>query len=348
MRAASGTGAGGERFLRACARGTVDRPPVWAMRQAGRYLPEYQKVRRAAGSFLTMCRTPDLATEVTLQPVRRFDLDAAIVFSDILTPLVPLGIELDFTPAPHIGNPIRHVDDLGRLRPPRPWSGTEFLGETLERVRAALEPSVALIGFCGAPWTLASYLVEGTTSRSFTRAKAFALNHPDQFDRLLALLADCMADYLRDQVAHGAQAVQVFDSWVGTLGAEDARRWALGPARRLLSQLDDLGVPRIYFAHGGTHLLHDMHDMPCEVIGLDWRADLGRAPRILPGHALQGNLDPGVLMGPLEEIARRTLAMLELAPRTGYIANLGHGITPEVPVAAMETFARTVQGYRYR
>ncbi len=189
--------------------------------------------------------------------------------------------------------------------------------------------------------------MEGTTSKSFTRAKAFAHHHPKIFDGFVDRVADAMAAYLRDQVAHGAQAVQIFDSWIGALGAEDARRWALRPARRLLEAIGDLGVPRIYFANGGSHLLHDMRDMPCEVIGLDWRADLSMAVRALPDHVLQGNLDPGVLMGPDEAIRARTLAMLEHAPRRGYIANLGHGITPDVPVHAVETFVQTVQGFRY-
>ncbi len=325
----------------------MDRPPVWVMRQAGRYLPEYREVRREAGGFLAMCRNPELAAEVTLQPIRRFSLDAAIIFSDILTPLVPLGFELDFHPAPVIANPLQDAGDLERVVVPRPWSGTEYLGEALGLVRAALDPSTALIGFCGAPWTLASYLVEGTTSRSFARTKAFALNHPAAFARLLDLLADAMAAYLRDQVAHGAQAVQAFDSWVGVLGAEDARQWALAPARRLLEQLSDLGVPRIYFGHGGAHLLHLMADLPCEVVGLDWRADLAGAARALPGRALQGNLDPAVLLGPVDEVRRRTRAMLEQAPREGYVANLGHGVTPEVPVAAVEAFVHTVQEFRY-
>ncbi len=331
------------RFLRACRRQEVDRPPVWFMRQAGRYLPEYRKVRQRAGDFLTLCRTPELAAEVTLQPVRRFGLDAAIVFSDILTPLVPMGIELAFTPAPHIANPIRTPGDVDRLRPSDPWAGTEFLDETLERVREALEPGTALIGFCGAPWTLASYLVEGSTSRSFTKVKAFAHSEPEAFDRLTATLADAMADYLASQVAHGAQAVQIFDSWIGALDAEDARRWGLAPARRLLKRLEGLGVPRIYFPNGGGHLLHDLADFPCEVLSLDWRIDLGRAARALPGHALQGNLDPGLLMAPPEVIRRRTRSMLASAPRRGYIANLGHGITPEVPIAGVEAFVRTVQ-----
>lgn len=335
------------RFLKACRREAVDRPPVWVMRQAGRYLPEYREVRARAGDFLTMCRTPEIAAEITLQPIRRFGLDAAIVFSDILTPLVPMGVELEFNPGPHIHNPVRDPGDLGRVTVPEPWSGTGYLDEILRAVRAELPDDTALIGFCGAPWTLASYLVEGTTSRSFTHVKRFALTWPDAFDRLLDLLADAMAAYLRTQVAAGAQAVQVFDSWVGALGADDARRWALRPARRLLRSLADAGVPRIYFAHGGTHFLHDMATMPCEVVGLDWRADLARTRRLLPDHALQGNLDPGVLMGPDEEIRRRTHAMLEAAPRTGYVANLGHGITPDVPVRAMETFVRTVQGWSY-
>jgi uroporphyrinogen decarboxylase len=316
------------------------------MRQAGRYLPEYREIRRRVGDFLSMCRDPEVAAEVTLQPIRRFALDAAIVFSDILTPLVPMGVELDFTPSPHIGNPIRSPEDLDRLRVPDPWSGTEFLDETLETVRSELDAETALIGFCGAPWTLASYLVEGTTSRSFTRVKAFALNHPAAFDELVDRLAGAMASYLRRQVEHGAQALQIFDSWVGALGADDARRWALRPVWRLLELTADLGVPRIYFANGGSHLLHDLPEMPCEVIGLDWRADLRRAARALPKHALQGNLDPGVLMGPAEEIRNRTVAMLDRAPRQGYVANLGHGITPDVPVAAVVAFVRTVQGYR--
>ncbi len=335
------------RFLDACRRVRTDRPPVWIMRQAGRYLPEYREVRHRAGDFLTMCRTPELAAEVTLQPIRRFGLDAAIVFSDILTPLVPMGIDLDFTPAPHIGNPLREPADVDRLRPPDPWQGTEFLSRTLELVRGQLDSATALIGFCGAPWTLATYLVEGTTSRSFARVKAFALNHPRDFERLLDRLADAMAAYLRDQVRHGAQAVQLFDSWVGALDVEDATRWALRPARRLLEQLGDLEAPRIYFAHNGAHLLPYLTDLPCEVIGLDWRSDLEQAARLVPNHALQGNLDPGVLMGPVEEIRRRTQAMLARAPRSGYVANLGHGVTPEVPVAAVETFVRTVQEWRH-
>lgn len=335
------------RFLSACKRHEVDRPPVWVMRQAGRYLPEYREVRAKAGNFLTMCYTPDIAAEVTLQPIRRFGLDAAIIFSDILTPLVPMGIELEFSPAPKIQNPVRSPEDLHRLEIPKPWSGTEFLGKALELVRAELAPETALIGFCGAPWTLATYLVEGQGTKSFTKVKQLALRHPEAFDDLVDRLADAMAEYLREQVAHGAQAVQIFDSWAGALSAIDARRWALRPARRLLEAIGDLDVPRIYFAHGGSHLLHDLPDMPCEVIALDWRADLERAGRVLEGKAVQGNLDPGTLMGPNDEITRRTHAMLEIAPRTGYIANLGHGITPDVPVEAMETFVKTVQEYRY-
>jgi uroporphyrinogen decarboxylase len=317
------------------------------MRQAGRYLPEYREIRKQVGDFLTMCRTPEIAAEVTLQPIRRFGFDAAIIFSDILTPLVPAGIELAFTPAPHIANPVRGPADLDRLVFPDPWRGTEFLSETLERVRAGLGPETALIGFCGAPWTLATYLVEGATSKSFTRAKAFAHHHPEAFDAFVDRVAEAMARYLRTQVEHGAQAVQIFDSWIGALGAEDARRWALRPARRLLEAIAELDVPRIYFANGGSHLLHDMRDMPCEVIGLDWRADLAMAVRALPDHGLQGNLDPGVLMGPDDAIRRRTLEMLAKAPRRGYVANLGHGITPDVPVRAVSTFVDTIQRYRY-
>ena len=333
------------RFLAACRREPVDRPPVWVMRQAGRYLPEYREVRRRAGGFLAMCRTPELAAEVTLQPIRRYGLDAAIIFSDILTPLEPLGIELEFSPGPHLHNPVREPADLDRLTVPLPWSGTEYVDTALGMVRERLSPEVALIGFCGAPWTLATYLIEGGTSKSFTRVKRFAFEHPEAFDRLLDLLADAMAAYLARQVEAGAQAVQVFDSWVGALAAADARRWALRPARRLLAALEGAGVPRIYFANGGAHLLHDLVDLPAEVIGLDWRVDLEMAARALPGHALQGNLDPGVLMGPPEVIRERTLRMLRSAPERGHIANLGHGITPDVPVAHLAAFVETVQGF---
>jgi len=341
------TPATSNRLLDACNRRTVDRPPVWVMRQAGRYLPEYREVRKRAGDFLTLCRTPELAAEVTLQPVRRFGVDAAIVFSDILTPLVPMGADLTFSPAPHISNPVRSVEDAERLAVPRPWHGTEFLDQTLARVRSELDPSVALIGFCGAPWTLATYLIEGTTSRSFTKVKGFALQQPEAFALLLDRIADGMASYLHSQVEHGAQVVQIFDSWVGALGAADARRWALAPARRLLEKTADLGVPRIYFANGGSHLLSDLSSMPCEVIGLDWRCDLAAAADALPGHALQGNLDPGLLTGPVEVIRKRTLEMLRNAPRAGYIANLGHGITPDVPVSHMGAFVRTVQEFSH-
>ncbi len=217
------------------------------------------------------------------------------------------------------------------------------------RCRSGADPrsSAWLIHERSTPWTLASYLVEGITSKSFTQVKSFAHHHPETFDRLVDTLADAMAAYLRTQVEHGAQAVQIFDSWIGALSLEDARRWALRPARRLIEATNDLGVPRIYFANGGGHLLEELAAMPCEVLGLDWRVDLQRAAQTLPDHALQGNLDPGVLMGPDDEIRRRTLAMLETAPRRGYIANLGHGITPDVPVRAMETFVRTVNEYRY-
>ncbi len=335
---------GSNRFLAACRREPVDRPPVWVMRQAGRYLPEYREVRRKAGGFLEMCRRPELAAEVTLQPIRRYGMDAAIIFADILTPLAPLGIELAFNPGPHLGNPVRGPEDLERLIVPEPWSGTEPVEEALRLVRAELPEEVALIGFAGAPWTLATYLVEGGTSKSFSRVKRFALEHPEVFDRLLELLADAMAAYLVRQVSAGAQAVQIFDSWVGALAAPDARRWALAPARRLLEALEKLGVPRIYFANGGAHLLHDLADMPAEVIGLDWRVDLAMAARALPRHALQGNLDPGVLMGPPALIRERTLAMLRSAPRRGYVANLGHGITPDVPVGHLAAFVETVKG----
>ena len=306
------------RFLRACRREPVDRPPVWVMRQAGRYLPEYREVRRRAGDFLTMCRTPEIATEVTLQPIRRFGFDAAIVFSDILTPLVPMGAELDLQPGPahratRSGTPTTSTGSTV----PEPWSGTEFLSETLRAGARGAGPRDRPDRLLRRPvdarpptWSRAA------TSRSLhPRQVASPSTTPRPSTGWSTGSPTPWPPTCAARSSSGAQAVQVFDSWVGALGIDDARRWALRPARRLLEQIADLGVPRIYFANGGSHLLHDLPDMPCEVIGLDWRADLARAAASCRGHALQGNLDPGVLMGPADEIRRRTLEMLEQAPR---------------------------------
>jgi uroporphyrinogen decarboxylase len=334
------------RFLAACRRERVDRPPVWIMRQAGRYLPEYRASREAAGSFLTLCRTPKLAAEVTLQPLRRFPLDAAIIFSDILLPLAPMGVEFAFSEdgGPRIAEPLREPARWASLTVPADGHGCDFVGEAIERVREALPHDIALIGFCGAPWTLASYLVEGSTSREHTAVKAAFYSHPEELCAMLDVLARAMANYLLQQVGAGAQAVQVFDSWAGCLAADTYRAVAVPALRSLFGRLQDAGVPRILYLGGGAHLVPTVADLPCEVVGVDWRTALDRASAALPGKAVQGNLDPAVMLATPQAIADATRQMLAGAPREGYIANLGHGILPATPLRSVAAFLDTIRG----
>ncbi len=335
------------RLLAALRREPVDRPPVWIMRQAGRFLPESRATRARAGSFLALCRTPALAAEVTLQPVSRFAFDAAIIFSDILLPLAPLGVEFAFPDegGPRIASPLAGPADWGRLGAARNGEGTEFVAEAIALVRDRLPRDTALIGFCGAPWTLASYLVEGGTSRDHAAVRAALASHPDEFRRLLDLLADAMAAYLRRQVAAGADAVQVFDSWAMALSERSYREFVVPALTRLLRALDDLEVPRIVYASGG-HLLPALAALPCEAVSVDWRVDLGAAAATLPGRAVQGNLDPAALLAPPETVRDATRAMLERAPAVGYVANLGHGILPATPLESVEAFLGAIREAR--
>ena len=333
------------RFLAACRRQPVDRPPVWIMRQAGRYLPEYRATRAEAGSFLALCRNPELAAEVTLQPIRRFGFDAAIIFSDILLPLAPLGVHFAFPDegGPRIEAPLARPEEWEALQPPADGTGTSFVAEAISRVRAALPSEVALIGFCGAPWTLASYLVEGGTSREHAAVKAALFAHPAELGALLLRLADAMAFYLRQQVAAGAQAVQVFDSWAGSLAEREYAELVVPALARLLGALDDLDVPRILYLGGGAHLVSAVSSLPIDVLGVDWRTDLTRAAAAT-GKAVQGNLDPAVLLSSSDAVTRAARRMIAAAPPTGYIANLGHGILPHTPLAAVTAFLDTVRG----
>jgi uroporphyrinogen decarboxylase len=335
------------RLVSACRREAVDRPPVWIMRQAGRFLPEYRATRAKAGSFLALCRTPALAAEVTLQPVARFGFDAAIIFSDILLPLAPMGVEFAFPDegGPRIEHALAGPAEWARLEPPRDGRGTAFVAEAIAIVRDRLPAEVALIGFCGAPWTLASYLIEGGTSRDHAAVRAAMLSHPDEFRRLLDVFADAMAAYLRQQVAAGAEVVQVFDSWAMALSAPSYGDFVVPALTRLLRQLDDLGVPRIVYASGG-HLVPALAGLPCEAVSLDWRADLLDAAATLVGKAVQGNLDPAALLAPPEAVRAATRAMLERVPARGYIANLGHGILPATPIASVEAFLGAVREAR--
>lgn len=321
------------RLLDACAGRPVDTTPVWLMRQAGRYLPEYRAVRERL-SFIEMCRRPEVAAEVTLQPLRRFDLDGAIIFADILLPLEPMGIGFRFTAAdgPVIDQPLRSGHDLARVRRVDAAEELGYVMETVRLVRRELDGRVPVIGFAGAPFTLASYVVEGGHSRTYAHVKAFMYHEPVAFGRLLELLADVVADYLAAQVAAGAQVLQVFDSWVGWLSPYDYELLVLPHVRALLDRVRRCGVPVIYFANGAGGMLHHVARAGADVVGLDWRVDLDRARQALGDVAVQGNLDPMVLLGPPAAIEERVADVLRRAGgRPGHVFNLGHGLVPETP-----------------
>jgi len=312
-------------FLAACRRQPTTHTPVWIMRQAGRYLPEYRKVREKA-DFLTLTKTPELAAEVTLQPVRRFGMDAAILFSDIMTPLEGMGVAIEFCPGPVIAEPVRSAAAVDRLRPIDPEESVPYVQQAIRILRQEL--TVPLIGFAGAPFTLFCYLVEGSGSKTFTRAKALLMSEPATATRLLEMLADTVARCLEAQAAAGAQALMLFDSWAGLLTPGDFRSVALPAVRSILTRLRSLDVPLIYFPNQGATLLEDVATLPADVVGVDWRMPLDRARAILgPGLAVQGNLDPTALFAPPAELERRVDEVLDAAgPAPGHIFNLGHGI----------------------
>ena len=322
-----------DRFLRACRCLPVDCTPVWFMRQAGRYMPEYRALREKH-SLLTLCRTPELAVEVTLQPVRALGVDAAILFSDLLLPLAPLGIRFDFVAGegPAIEQPLRtsaDIDSLSRFEP------RQELGMVLEAIRLLRrELDVPLIGFAGAPFTLASYAVEGGHSRDFSRTKALMYGDPAAWHRLAALLASVASDYLRAQVEAGAQALQLFDSWIGALDAADYREFVLPHVQAIFDGLRGVGVPVIHFGTGTGHLLAVQREAGGDVIGVDWRTPLDDARWLVgDGAALQGNLDPTALLGPRERLLRRVDDVLARAAQLpGHVFNLGHGILPATPL----------------
>jgi uroporphyrinogen decarboxylase len=321
-------------FLAACRCLPTDYTPVWVMRQAGRYLPEYRALR-ARYSFLELCRTPDAAAEVTLLPVDRLGVDAAILFADILLVVEPLEVGLEFSKGegPVIRRPIRSGADVDKLPERDPADTMPFVFETVRRARAGLGGRVPLIGFAGAPFTVASYLVEGGASRDFLATKRLMLEDPGAWHALLGLLGRTTARYLTEQIKAGAEAVQLFDSWVGALAPDDYRSLVL-PHTRALIQALPAGVPVIHFGTGTSGLLEAMREAGGDVIGLDWRIDLGTAwARLGTGVGVQGNLDPAALFASPTEIRRRVGGILERAGRRpGHVFNLGHGVLPETPV----------------
>ena len=321
-----------DRFLRACRRQPVDRTPIWIMRQAGRYLPEYREVRRKV-DFVTLCRTPELACEVTLQPIDRLGVDAAILFSDILVPAESMGFKIDFNPGPVLDHAVRSRADVDAVRTPDGPEVAPYVYDAVRLIRKELDGRVPLIGFAAAPWTLAVYLVEGRGSKHFDQIKRMIFGDPASAHALLEKITTVTIGYLREQVAAGAQALQLFDSWAGILGPAEYREFALPYAERVLQAIADLDVPRIYFALNNSHLLDEVGTCSADVLGMDWRVPLDEANRRLGGRfALQGNLDPCTLMATPETIADRARAVVEAGRQApGHVFNLGHGILPDTP-----------------
>ncbi len=321
-------------LLRAARRQSTDFTPVWLMRQAGRYLPEYRALRERF-AFLDLCKNPEAAAAVTLQPVDRLGVDAAILFADILLVVEPMGVGLEFArgEGPSILRPVRSLDDVKRLHPVDPLEATPFVFETVRIVRRELSGRVPLIGFAGAPFTVASYLVEGGASRDYLQTKRLMHEDPAGWRALMEVLGDVTARYLNAQIAAGVQAVQLFDSWVGALSPGDYRELVLPHSRALIRSLTP-GVPVIHFGTGTAGLLPLMRDAGGDVLGLDWRVDLDEAwARLGPGVAVQGNLDPAILLSRPEHFRPRVRRILDQAGgRPGHIFNLGHGVLPQTPV----------------
>jgi uroporphyrinogen decarboxylase len=334
------------RFENACARRPVDCTPVWIMRQAGRYLPEYREIRKSH-SLLDICRSPELACEVAMQPLRRFDLDAAILFSDLLIPVFALGVDFDIIEkrGPVLARPLRTPADVEAL--PQPDLGqVSYVFETIHRMRegiAAMGRPIPVLGFTGAPFTVASYLIEGEPTRAFQQTKLLMYREPETFGRLLDRLADLAIAYAREQVSAGVRAVQIFDSWVGCLSPREYRRHVLAPTRRIFEALKQMGTPSIHFATLGESLLDPMVEAGGDVISVDWRIPLATVRRRHPDRAVQGNLDPLALGAPPEVLERMVREVLDDAgPAPGHVFNLGHGILPDAPIDGVERMIRSV------
>jgi len=331
-------------FLQACRREPVDRRPAWMMRQAGRYLPEYRALRKKV-SFLELCHSPDLACEVTLQPLRRFDLDAAILFSDIMVPIEAMGVGIEFTPGPVIDKPVRSAADVDRLHVPDPEAELPFVGDAIRRICGELGGALPLIGFAGAPFTLACYLVDGQGSKTFPKTRPLCYSDPATFHALLSKLTTTVGAFLNAQVAAGAAAVQVFDSWIGLLGPAEYREAIAPHMEALFGMLDREAAPLIYYVSGGAMLLPEVRRLEPDVAGVDWRVPIGQAREILGPHiAVQGNLDPAALLAQPEVAAGRARAVCAAAGERGHVFNLGHGLFPDTPIESVKAVLDAVHG----
>ncbi len=331
-------------FLRACHGEPVERTPVWLMRQAGRYMAEYRALREAH-DFLSLCRTPELAARVTLQPVERFGMDAAILFSDIMIPLPAMGADVTFDPGPVVARPVRDRSDIAALRIPDPAADLGFVLEAVSQIVHALPPGVPLIGFGGAPFTLLAYLVEGRGSKTWLAPRAMLHSDPDGAEMLLDRLVETQAAFLAAQIDAGARAIQIFDSWGGVLPRDQFERFAAEPLARLIGRIRRPGVPVILYVRDAAHVLDLLAATGADVISVDEKLPLDRAARLIgPGPALQGNLDPALLLGPPGRVAEGVAAVLRAAPRgRGHVFNLGHGVPPQTPNDNVELVLREVR-----
>jgi uroporphyrinogen decarboxylase len=329
-------------LTRACRRETVERTPVWFMRQAGRSLPEYRELRKRHSLF-EVCRQPELCAEVTLQPVRAHGVDAAVMFADIMLPVLGMGIDVDLVEGvgPVVEQPIATRGDVDRLKVPDPDEAVPFVLESIRLVRNELASNQAVVGFAGGPFTVAGYVIEGKPTREFAKTKACMYGQPEVWHDLMDKLADTFALYLAAQVRAGADVVQLFDSWVGALSAEDYAEFVAPYSSRVLAAVD---VPTIHFGTGAVHLLGDMAAAGGDVIGLDWRIPIERGWELVgPDRGVQGNLDPALLLGPWDRVEAATLRILEaVAGRRGHVFNLGHGVLPDTDPATLRRLAELV------
>jgi len=339
-----------DRFLRALRREPVDKTPIWIMRQAGRYLPEYRATRQRAGDFLTLCKTPELATEVTLQPLQRFPLDAAIVFSDILTipDAMGLGLSLEEGIGPRFSSPVRSRAEIDRLGIPDPESDLGYVSAAIRMIKRELSDGPPLIGFCGSPWTLGTYMIEGGSGSDFKRAKGILYDDPATMHALLDKLTTASVLYLKAQIAAGADAVMVFDTWGGALSHNDYHDFSLRTLEAIVQQLDT-SVPVILFTKGGGQWLEKMADTGCTALGLDWTTDLHIArQRVGARVALQGNLDPSILRADPRVIKKEAEKILRsFGDNPGHVFNLGHGITPDINPEHVGALVETVHNFKH-
>ncbi|PWI58540.1 uroporphyrinogen decarboxylase [Sulfoacidibacillus thermotolerans] len=336
-------------FLRACRREPVERIPVWYMRQAGRYQPDYREVRKKY-SLIEICEHPEVCAQVTLSPVQQLGVDAAILFSDIMVPIGAMGLAFDIQKdhGPVIEQPLRQANDIERLKPIDPESDLPYVFETIKILTRELK--VPLIGFSGAPFTLASYMIEGGPSRDYLRTKALMYGEPKLWYMLMDRLGDMVITYLRAQVQAGASAIQIFDSWVGSLAPDDYAEYVLPTMQRIFTQLSDLHVPRIYFGVTTGELLTTFVKTGADVFGVDWRVPIRSArARVGRNVAIQGNLDPAVLFAPWAEVQRRAEAIIDMGiEQPGFIFNLGHGVFPATSVEQLQRLTSFVHTYSER